>query len=307
MPRFRKRLRLIRPAPPRFWRRITRPGSLITSRRIREWSLVLNASGIYWQVCRAGRRQDLYVSPLLEKMALQELITYIQDNAPRPKPAPAWPLHGAWFLAPLYLLPLFWFYRLQHYGFAGLLPAVDWEKCGSLDNLRIFLHQEYWRCATSLALHAGWPHLIGNMFFGSVFLILLARVAGIGRAWLLTFLGGILGNFFSALVYNPGYASIGFSTALFAAVGATGGMLLWRSSNKIFMPIAAALAFLALLGTEGVRTDYIAHICGLAAGCALGLGEGFCAKKHLPELPQWLAAALALALPGLAWMLALQA
>lgn len=290
-----------RPAPPPYWRRIT--CAVLTRNQLRDWTLVLNSRGIYWQICRLGRRRYLYVSPLQEQMAVQALQDYARDNAPRPAPPPAWPLHKYWLLAPLYLLPLGWFYGVQHNSL--LARQIDWQKLGSLDNLRLFLHSEWWRPETSLTLHAGLPHLAGNLFFGSIFLILLARVAGVGRAWLLTCLGGILGNFCSALIHNLGYVSIGFSTALFAAVGAAGGMLLWRSANKVFMPIAASLAFLALLGTEGVQTDYVAHLCGLGAGCALGLAQGFAAKKRWPGLPQWLAGAIALALPILAWIAAL--
>jgi hypothetical protein len=61
-----------------------------------------------------------------------------------------------------------------------------------------------------------------------------------------------------------------------------------------------------MLGTEGERTDYAAHLFGMAAG--LGLGYAYCRlAPHVPffarlRLP---AAAAALALFVLAWRFAL--
>ena len=293
------------PLPPPYWRRVT--GALAGRRQLRDWTLVLNAAGIYWQLCRFGSRQYLYVSPLQEQLAARAIAAYVSDNAPGPAPQPAWPLHGFSLFAPLYLMPVAWLYGIQHGQAPAWLPRdIAWQKLGSLDNIRLFLHQEWWRPITSLDLHAGLAHLAGNLFFGSIFLILLARIAGIGRAWLLACLGGILGNFFSAMVHAPGYASIGFSTALFATVGAAGGLLFWHSANRIFMPVAASLAFLALLGTEGVNTDYAAHLCGLGAGVLLGFLAGLAARRRWPAIPQWLAGLLALGLPALAWAAALR-
>lgn len=307
MPGFRRRYRFVcpRPLPPPYWRRIHPGSALLTSGRIREWTLVLSACGIYWQLCRIGKRHAIYVSPLLEKTANQEIIAYIRDNAPQLATGRTWPLNKSWPLAPLYLLPLIFCFGFQQKMFQ--IPAwwqtqSDFVALGSLDNIRLFLHHEWWRLETALLLHSGWPHLIGNLFFGSIFLILLARLIGAGRAWLLTALGGIIGNLLSALAHTLNYASIGFSTALFACVGATGGILLLRRQGGL--PVAAALGFLALLGTEGAHTDYMAHLCGFGAGTGLGILDGVFDRKNWPQLPQWPAAILALVLPFLAWVIA---
>lgn len=265
---------------------------------------MLQARAVPYRIIRQGALEHIYVPALYEQMAMAELAAFARERKPAPK-IPYWPLHHSWPLAPLYMLPLLWLHGAMTgwWQAPGFLPSGRmWEKLGSLDSIRILLHGEWERLATALTLHTGLVHLTGNICFGAFFLCLLARLCGTGHAWLLTFLGGVLGNGLSLIVHDLGYASIGFSTALFAAVGAIAGILLWRTHERIFMPIAAALALLSLLGVEGANTDYVAHVCGLVSGCFLGFFEGFCIRRNLPLLPQSLAALLALALPCGAWL-----
>jgi rhomboid protease GluP len=49
--------------------------------------------------------------------------------------------------------------------------------------------------------------------------------------------------------------------------------------RRLLLPIAAALALLAFLGTEGERTDVGAHLFGFLAGALLGLLTGYLLGK----------------------------
>lgn len=69
----------------------------------------------------------------------------------------------------------------------------------------------------------------------------------------------------------------------------------------MFLPVAAGAALLAMLGTEGERTDYLAHVAGLCSGLILGMMEGLRLRHKWRALPQWAAAALAVVIPVLAW------
>ncbi len=266
---------------------------------------MLDARAIPYRLVRQGSLEHLYVPALYEQMAITELAAFSRERKPVPK-ACFWSLYNSWPLAPLYLLPFIWWHGEAANWWQAptfLPPASSWHQLGSLDSIRILLHGEWERLATALTLHSGIVHLTGNIFFGAFFLCLLARLCGVGHAWLLTFLGGVLGNCLSLFIHDLGYASEGFSTALFGAVGSIAGLLLWRTHERIFMPIAAALALLSLFGVEGANTDYVAHICGLVAGCFLGFAEGYCLRKGWPLLPQSIAGALALVLPAVAWLL----
>lgn len=172
-----------------------------------------------------------------------------------------------------------------------------------LDSIRIRLFQEWYRVVCSLTLHADALHLGGNILCSVFFLPLLARLTGVGRALWLTALGGSLGNAVSLLLRSADVLSMGFSTAVFACIGVQAGIMAAHEQQRraAFLPLAAALALLAMLGTAGEHTDSVAHCGGLACGLLLGLRE---AGRRLSRLRQ-IASALATALLFVgAWYLA---
>lgn len=146
-------------------------------------------------------------------------------------------------------------------------------------------------------------HLTGNIVSGTLFLSLLARLIGVGRAVYLTMFGGTAGNALTVVWRGTAVVSMGFSTAFFAVVGALAGVmsLQRRGGRNMFLPVAAGVGLLVLLGTEGERTDYAAHVAGLACGLVLGMCEAARRKRGWPALPQIAASLLALTLPVLAW------
>lgn len=279
----------------RHWRRITGAGGFDSSARRRDCILILSARKIPWRLLQTGGHEHLYVPAMYEKLARHELEQYQAENRPR-QPAPPIALHRRWQWALLYLLPLLLFHAWQPFG---------WESLGSLQGSAVLLRHEWIRTGASLTLHADWGHAASNVFFGSIFLCFLARLCGTGRAWLLSFAGGMLGNAFSVCLHSLAYASIGFSTAVFAALGALAGVYICQKHEKLYLPLAAALALLAVLGTGGARTDYVAHLCGLAAGLFLGILQGLVQRRHWRQLPQWAAGLIAIVLPLLCWHIAL--
>lgn len=279
----------------RHWRRITGAGGFDSAARRRDCILILSARKIPWRLVQTGRREHIFVPAMYEKLARRELEQYHAENRPKPPPPPI-TLHKYWQWAPLYLLPLLLFHAWQPFG---------WGSLGSLQGPAVLLRHEWARIGTSLTLHADWGHVTGNVFFGSLFLCVLARLCGTGRAWLLAFAGGMLGNVISVCIHSLAYASVGFSTAVFATLGALAGIYICQKHEKLYLPLAAALALLAMLGTEGARTDYAAHLCGLAAGLCLGILQGIAQRRHWPEPPQWTAGLIAIALPLICWQIAL--
>jgi membrane associated rhomboid family serine protease len=169
-----------------------------------------------------------------------------------------------------------------------------------------------WRSITALLLHADAAHVLGNAIAGALFLGAVFRAFGCGVGGALALASGALGNMANALLRAPDHATIGASTAVFGALGiAAGHSLVQRRASlrgrPLWLPIGAALALLAFLGTTGERVDLWAHAFGLVAGMALG-----CAAAYVPVA--WLAshavqrvagAATLVALAG-AWWLALR-
>ena len=304
-PRAPRRHWRVRPAflPP-FWRNLTGAPGFTSYRQRRDWRLVLSACGIPHRLSQFNGREYLYVPPLLEGRALTELSAFDAERESPPAPAPPGQPH--WKLAGCFLLPLLMWHGMR----VGWCPAPDWLPpprlwlaAGALDTLAVRLRGEWYRVVTALTLHADAAHLCGNLAFGALFMGLLARVAGLGRALWLTLLGGSLGNVLAVLLRRQPVESIGFSTALFACVGALSGLMAMRGAGRreMLLPVAAGAGLLAMLGTEGERTDYLAHVGGLIAGLALGLWEGMRERRKWPTPPQWLWATLAILLPVLAW------
>lgn len=135
---------------------------------------------------------------------------------------------------------------------------------------------EWWRAVTALCLHASSVHLLGNLAFGTVFLLLLAQLTGAGVAALSMIVAGTVGNVLSALVQTPQHTSIGASTAIFASLGI---IVALRQSTRQgqavsklrnWTPVGGGLALLAFLGFSGENTDILAHVMGFGAGLVAG-------------------------------------
>lgn len=294
-------------APP-FWRDITSPYGFTSYVQRRDWLLVLSARNIPWRIIKLKGHEHLYVPSLLEGLARCELAAFTCENIIRPRKS-HYTAHPYAPLSLLFLLLLIFWHSLRRGSrtLPEFIPSPDsWLILGELDKLRVLLHNEYYRALTALTLHADASHLAGNVFFGAVFIFILARIIGPGRALFLTILGGTAGNFISLFFHRTAYASIGFSSAVFASVGIICGIMVQRAYDKRRLLLAAgsALALLALLGTGGEHTDYAAHICGLFCGLLCGLYEGWSEKYQLPRLPQIAAAFFALLLLVLAWLTA---
>ena len=139
-----------------------------------------------------------------------------------------------------------------------LYEVITWEHAGLAD-AGLIMAGEWWRAATALTLHADAAHLLGNVFVGSLFCAVLAAQTGLGSGLLCMVAAGVLGNLANAAVHGSDHLSLGFSTAVFGAAGAIAGL---RALSGPFsglraglVPIGAGLGLLAMLGSEGERTD----------------------------------------------------
>ena len=170
---------------------------------------------------------------------------------------------------------------------------------------------QWWRLVTALTLHAGPVHLLSNLTIGGTFIILLCRELGSGMAWSLLLATGTLGNLINAWVQSPMHRSVGASTAVFGAVGILAAIKLVRDRHHLkrrwFVPVAAGLALMAILGTEGKNTDLGAHLFGFCIGALLGMAvETLLGKYGRPgAVLNFLLAVLSVALVGAAWWAAI--
>ena len=293
--------------PSRMGRQMPFPGT----RQMELLRLILDSSDIPYLIVGHGSQCRAFVPALFETIARTELAAVAAEKAPEPpKTVPA--RHNAhWaMLLPLFLI----FWHGVRMGWWPLpfehIPDPDyWVQQGKL-NVTLVRMGEWWRTATALTLHADSLHLFSNIVFGMPFLILLARRIGLGLTLAGTLAAGMLGNAMNVCYRDAGYASLGFSTGMFAIVGMLCADIViythLRGLRRLALPMAAGAAFLAMLGTEGHNIDYAAHIFGLLAGFLVGLAAS-AALRHDEGRHRPLEYALGLAAPlflMLCWYLA---
>lgn len=297
-------------APP-YWRLVDDGHLARTWAQQQQWALVLESRNIPYERVTKGRHCYFYVPPVVEGVARAELRDFSREGRRAPPPPPP-PVHGTGNWAVFFFIPLLLWHGLRA-GWWGVpegwaLSPELWSAHGALDVVRMKVYHEWYRAVTALTLHADSQHILGNIAFGSIFCILLCRVVGLGLGLLLTLGGGALGNLCNALSRQGSLISLGFSTALFAAVGALSGALAVQTHQKrgkALAPLAAGCAILAMLGTEGERTDYAAHIWGLLCGAVLGIfAQILLNRKPFPVWGQWCCGVGALLLVILCWKLA---
>jgi len=265
-----------------------------------ERALVLLAVGIPAVMWADPGGYSLLVADDDRWRALAEIGRYLAENRPRPQALPP-RLHGGGLAAAAgYALVLF----LIAVASTRMPLGRSWFDVGVLDGAR-FRAGELWRAVTALTLHADLAHLAANTGFGALFGGLAARVYGAGVGWLLVLAAAVAANAVNGLTMPAGRASLGASTAVFAALGAL-AVVRWPAATRraragfAGASVVAALVLLALLGTGDAHTDVAAHALGFGFGAAFALPLRRWPAPHA-RIPQRFAAGTALGVLAAAW------
>jgi membrane associated rhomboid family serine protease len=240
-----------------------------TPDRLSGYALVLAAMEIDWM----EDGDCLLVPEPVAETARGQLQAYEEENRNWPPP-PAWlerekePLPRPPTLVMIGML--FLFFQITGPWDAG----SPWFAHGAIDSKQILEHGQWWRLFTALTLHADANHLLGNVLIGGFIVHLLCRTIGYGTAWLLLLLTGGLGNYVNIALRGQEHHAVGFSTAVFAAIGMFSGLRLHGekgASGQVLIALGAGAGLLAFLGSEGKQTDLGAHLFGFACGILVGL------------------------------------
>lgn len=276
-------------------------------KRAEDWALVLVAEGMKATVRRSEHGFTLSVSQKDAQRAAAALSAWDRERVRRVAPAPM--REGQGYLIAAAVVPLALIVIAVLTGQGGPLRALFAQ--GSASSAAI-LSGELWRTVTALTLHTGPLHVIMNAVSIALFLGALCRTLGVGFGCAATLLSGAGGNLLNAFFHGPPHHAVGASTAIFGAVGLLAGLGVARrlrggtTGRRAWVPMAAGLGLLAMLGTTGARVDIWAHLFGLLVGAALGLPIGL--LVHLPPNPrvQRVLGGSALAVVILSWMLAIR-
>ncbi|MGM0682036.1 MAG: rhomboid family intramembrane serine protease [Thermodesulfobacteriota bacterium] len=249
-------------------------------KRLMLWSLVLQSAGLVHRLVPDSSGWSLLVSEEDVGKARIQIQSFERENRDWP-PVPEEPVNLLAFphnRPPTVLVMgmlLIFFWTTGPWSEAG-----PWFNKGAVDSVQVLEKGEWWRLVTGLTLHSDARHLLGNLLIGGFISHLLGKILGGGLAWFLILLSGSLGNYFNILFRDEYHLSVGFSTAVFGAIGILAGMEIKRSRSlkAMLLPFGAALALMSLLGSGGGRTDLGAHWSGLSVGVCLGLAAAFFLK-----------------------------
>jgi rhomboid protease GluP len=270
--------------------------------------LVLRARGIDCEIIADGSGFSLLVAGEHLREADAELKAHEAENAP----AQIDDLIEVRSRANIEIVLIYWTLMLFFFAAARRNAfSFDWLEIGSAQ-AGLIRAGEVWRSITALFLHVSGAHLLSNLVFGSVFLLLLTQMLGPGLAAFLVVAAGAGGNLLNAFVRPPFHDSIGASTALFGAIGLLAALRQnWRargssSALRFWVPVAGGLMLLAFLGVSGERTDILAHALGFLAGLCLGIAVVLLKRRQWDVTrAQWPAAVAACALISAAWLIAI--
>ncbi len=226
------------------------------------YSLVLLARDIPHQVIFKDGHLEILVPEEFLAKAREELLAYEEENHAKPPKIESPPWEGVfWSFFLLTALLSFTFAPAWHSRLLSL---------GAGDSALIKQGQ-WWRVFTALFLHQDPAHLLGNMFFGALFMYFLRARLGLLEAWVYTLLSGGLGNFLNFYLRSEPHLAIGFSTAVFGELGLLAALSPTLDRKKGFLlSTGFLLAFLSFLGVSK-GADLGAHLFGALVGFVLGL------------------------------------
>jgi membrane associated rhomboid family serine protease len=264
---------------------------------VRDWALVLSAVGV---PCRIERGRDgwgVLVAPGELARANQALADWDADVATRRPPPSSPPEYGSTLAGLTMAAGLVIPFRLAGGSDAGgALFRAGRAHAGAI------VDGEAWRAVTALTLHADQTHILGNLALGAIVATAVCRLLGPGvGAWGLL-VSGAVGNWVTAHVRGSLHTAVGASTAIFGGIGILAGLEVVRRPRRSWVPLAAGLALLGLLGTSD-RSDLTAHFFGFVAGIVTGaLVAPWSVVRTRPM--QWLLALAAFGVVAGSWWLA---
>jgi len=238
---------------------------------IRICSLVLSAADIPHTItCLSKSTWGIAVAAQSAEKAIYELIAYTEENREWPPPRPENDRYRPAFqlLSPFIIGCLILLYLKT----GEWRHDSPWFAAGAGDSTAILDDGQYFRLVTALTLHADPLHLLSNCVLGASSSITSSS------SWATGSPGGppdgaSLANLLNVVAHGRDHHSSASRRpycrhrhALLpqfrrhAAIGRT----------QLLMPLMAGLAMLAMVGSEGERTDLGAHFFGLVIGLIAG-------------------------------------
>jgi membrane associated rhomboid family serine protease len=237
-------------------------------KQIRDESLVLLSQGITHRLEHSPDGPfQIFVDLDDQKRARFQIRLYHRENPPREVNEPL-PLKAS--LQPIWVLLVPAAVTLVQ--FSGIVPGIEGE---GLSDAEKVLNGQWWRCITALTLHGDSRHLGGNLLTGYLVLSMMSYRISLAKVVPFLAVSSALANFCVAATVHSDFRSLGFSTFVFAAIGALSVMefrLMPKESHGLlrrFAPLCGAASLATFVGI-GEHADILAHLYGFIAGLLCG-------------------------------------
>jgi rhomboid protease GluP len=156
-------------------------------------------------------------------------------------------------------------------------------------NYAVIYYGWYWQLFTSMFVHAGIVHLLGNMFFLLIFGLRAEELFSLDEYVLIYFLSGLAGNLLtlSATLLFPAYdiVSVGASGAIFGIFGAC--IIYVRRAIQQSIIGALLYAFFLFMINVGPGVNIFAHLGGLVVGLLIGYALGAAKRRRAMQTYQY--------------------
>jgi len=270
-------------------------------------ALALSAAGIGHRVFRRHDGWHIVVAAANAASAEAEVAACLKENEslPPPEAETFTPTFRAMHLAVSGALCLVYAISGPWQGHSLLFAAASAQARAICDG-------QFFRAVTALCLHADGIHLMSNASIALLLLYFYFHTLGNGLGLFSLLASAATANLLNAFLHGDSHDSVGFSTALFAAIGILSSFQFQR--HRVYgrlswwIPLMAAGALLAMLGSEGKQTDFGAHIAGLLMGLAMGYALSWRRLLRLRKslIAQSLFFSFTVALVAVCWWLALR-
>jgi rhomboid protease GluP len=156
-------------------------------------------------------------------------------------------------------------------------------------NYAVIYYGWYWQLFTSMFVHAGIVHLLGNMFFLLIFGLRAEELFSLDEYVLIYFLSGLAGNLLtlSVTLLFPSYdiVSVGASGAIFGVFGAC--VIYVRRAIQQSIISALLYAFFLFMINVGPGVNIFAHLGGLVVGLLMGYSLGATRRRRAMQTYQY--------------------
>ncbi|HAL18413.1 MAG TPA: hypothetical protein DCO86_02165 [Spirochaetaceae bacterium] len=138
---------------------------------------------------------------------------------------------------------------------------------------------QYYRLLTSMFIHSGLMHLLGNMYALHLYGRIVEGALGMFKMGLIYLISGICGGILVMLISGRNTVTVGASGAIFGLMGAAFALAMIMHRMSAIRSIGYVIIMNLAITFAVPNISIGGHIGGLVSGAAIGLVFGLLSKR----------------------------